>query len=169
MNCDDAFEYITDATRQHASELQWHLDMCPRCQRMKETLEPALSLLTAECHTTMTGDASPPHNSRLGRLFAGEDASFESRRIARKAAAKPQSIGRTVTQAESVWRRGAVVAFAGAAMLAAMLLMFSPGSDQHEGISPGVEMCLWQTREAAVEDSPRAILATCLSCHPTSP
>ncbi|MDA1016590.1 MAG: hypothetical protein O3A00_19305 [Planctomycetota bacterium] len=167
MNCDDAFEYITDPNRQQATELNWHLDMCPRCRRMKETLEPALSLLTAECSVT-TGDANRLQHARIGRLFAGDDVGFESRRLAETTAMARRIRQPTAARSDSSWRRRIAVAIVGSALFACMLLMISPGGDRDAGISPEIEMCLWQTREAAVENSPRAVLATCLSCHPAS-
>ncbi|WP_339729802.1 hypothetical protein [uncultured Gimesia sp.] len=42
MNCDEAFELMTHPTDHQCEELRWHLQMCPRCQQMKETLAPAL-------------------------------------------------------------------------------------------------------------------------------
>lgn len=42
MNCDEAFELITHPTDHNCDELQWHLQMCPRCRQMQETLAPAL-------------------------------------------------------------------------------------------------------------------------------
>lgn len=42
MNCDEAFELITHPTDYNCEELQWHLQLCPRCRQMQETLAPAL-------------------------------------------------------------------------------------------------------------------------------
>ncbi|WP_299459565.1 hypothetical protein [uncultured Gimesia sp.] len=42
MNCDEAFDLITHPTDHNCEELQWHLQLCPRCRQMKETLAPAL-------------------------------------------------------------------------------------------------------------------------------
>lgn len=42
MNCDEAFELMTHPTDHQCAELHWHLQMCPRCLQMKETLSPAL-------------------------------------------------------------------------------------------------------------------------------
>ena len=47
MNCDMAFEHLTDPNRRDRDELQRHLAACPRCRQMKETLEPAFDLLDA--------------------------------------------------------------------------------------------------------------------------
>ena len=44
MNCDEAFEYLTDSSLRDHQELRWHLELCPRCRQMKEILDPALEL-----------------------------------------------------------------------------------------------------------------------------
>ncbi len=46
MNCDDAFDALTDPTGADAAELAEHLAKCPRCRELKQVLEPALSLLS---------------------------------------------------------------------------------------------------------------------------
>ncbi len=45
MNCDEAFDLMTHPTEHHCEELLWHLELCPRCQQMQETLAPALDPL----------------------------------------------------------------------------------------------------------------------------
>ncbi|MFK7779303.1 MAG: hypothetical protein QM501_14450 [Gimesia sp.] len=42
MNCDEAFDLMTHPTDHSSEDLAWHLQLCPRCQQMKETLAPAL-------------------------------------------------------------------------------------------------------------------------------
>jgi len=48
MNCDQAFERLTDPQLNGDSELQDHLDRCPRCRDMAEILEPALRFVTGD-------------------------------------------------------------------------------------------------------------------------
>ena len=43
MNCDQAFEYLTDRSRCDSPELHAHWAICPRCRQMRETLSPALA------------------------------------------------------------------------------------------------------------------------------
>ncbi len=45
MNCDRAFDLITSPADRADSELQRHLQGCPRCRDLAEMLEPALHLL----------------------------------------------------------------------------------------------------------------------------
>jgi len=45
MNCDQAFDLMTHPIDHNSEDLVWHLQFCPRCQQMKETLAPALEPL----------------------------------------------------------------------------------------------------------------------------
>lgn len=45
MNCDTAFELMTDAGGCQSAALAQHLGGCPRCRQMQETLAPALGFL----------------------------------------------------------------------------------------------------------------------------
>lgn len=42
MDCDEAFQLMTDPRGAQSPALQWHLQGCPRCRQMLETLAPAL-------------------------------------------------------------------------------------------------------------------------------
>jgi hypothetical protein len=44
MNCDQAFDALTDTKRRGSDALTEHLDHCPRCRDMAEMLDPALDL-----------------------------------------------------------------------------------------------------------------------------
>ncbi|MHC4876587.1 MAG: hypothetical protein ACYTGL_08815 [Planctomycetota bacterium] len=44
MNCDHAFECLTDPARRESQALAIHLESCPRCRDMADTLSPALDL-----------------------------------------------------------------------------------------------------------------------------
>jgi hypothetical protein len=57
MNCDTAFDLMTDAEGSRSVALARHLDECPRCRQMQATLSPALDFLVA---TPPAGDAHEP-------------------------------------------------------------------------------------------------------------
>ncbi|HVV98857.1 MAG TPA: hypothetical protein VHB77_00885 [Planctomycetaceae bacterium] len=48
MNCDQAFEHLTDPDLADSVELRQHLVGCPRCRDMQETLAPALALFARD-------------------------------------------------------------------------------------------------------------------------
>ena len=45
MNCDTAFDLMTDAGGCQSAALALHLRGCPRCRQMQETLAPALGFV----------------------------------------------------------------------------------------------------------------------------
>ena len=46
MNCDTAFDLMTNPEAARSSALARHLEQCPRCRQMQDTLAPALGLLS---------------------------------------------------------------------------------------------------------------------------
>ena len=63
MNCDLAFDCLTDPARRDSGELNDHLAQCPRCRDMAEALEPAIDLLS---------EVSSPETASLdGASFEG--------------------------------------------------------------------------------------------------
>lgn len=65
MNCDEAFDLITHPTDHNCEELQWHLELCPRCRQMKETLAPALDTF----HQILDDNLDDGDLSELGSDF----------------------------------------------------------------------------------------------------
>ncbi len=70
MNCDQAFELLTDPDNQAAAgwELDQHLASCPRCRSMSETLMPALTHLRTAATNLATAEelqwaSAPPWRS----------------------------------------------------------------------------------------------------------
>jgi hypothetical protein len=57
MNCDQAFECLTDPETGGDSALQDHLEHCPRCRDMAEILEPALRYVTGDAAQTWSTSA----------------------------------------------------------------------------------------------------------------
>lgn len=161
MNCDDAFEYMTDVTRQDAGDLQWHLDMCPRCRRMKETLEPALSLLTMDPPEMPPSHEPVPPMSRVDELLGAQ--------ANRRRQAEPKSARAHVPYPvhTSGFRRFAAVAVAALTILAGVLLMSSPGqSSGANSVDSLGDICMWKQRDVETEaSSPMAVVASCLDCH----
>jgi hypothetical protein len=60
MNCDDAFDALTDSAGHESPELTRHLSICPRCRDLQQVLEPAISLLRRAPAVEMPG--APPSN-----------------------------------------------------------------------------------------------------------
>jgi hypothetical protein len=64
MNCDDAFDALTDPVSANAVELAEHLEKCPRCRELKQVLEPALSLLCGDLPAEPAMPATLPNEAR---------------------------------------------------------------------------------------------------------
>jgi hypothetical protein len=74
MNCDDAFDALTDPEGADAAELVEHLAKCPRCRELKQVLEPALSLLCGDLPAERAMLAAAPNEGR------GNDPAIPSRK-----------------------------------------------------------------------------------------
>src|SRR5262245_54873755 len=86
MNCDTAFDLMTDAEGSRSVALARHLDECPRCRQMQATLSPALDFLVA---TPPAGDAhepAAPHSVTGSRGRRQPIVTAEALRIAQETA-----------------------------------------------------------------------------------
>ncbi len=61
MNCDQAFDALTDNNLRNSDTLIQHLDSCPRCRDMADMLDPALNLFddVLEASGEFEGSAQP--------------------------------------------------------------------------------------------------------------
>jgi len=91
MNCDEAFDALTDPVSADAAELAKHLLKCPRCRELKQVLEPALSLLCGELPAEPAMPGALPSEGR-GNDHAGSSQrsflSVEAIGVAEAAAAR---------------------------------------------------------------------------------
>src|SRR5262245_61246657 len=69
MNCDTAFDLMTDAEGSRSLALARHFDECPRCRQMQATLSPALDFLVETRPADGARDHSVAHSAtaRAGR------------------------------------------------------------------------------------------------------
>lgn len=156
MNCDQAFDCLTDPRRRETPELGRHLDQCPRCRTMRDTLEPALDLFDDLAVEPDLSAYAP------GGLNA---AAPETLQLAEQTAARLSATGRQRPSARGSWRPG--LRYAAALLFGAgvALAIQSPVNEDVE--HPGAGGCLWLNRSAADELNPtsRAVTAQCMSCH----
>ncbi len=90
MNCDDAFDALTDPMSADAAELAEHLAKCPRCRVLKQVLEPALSLLCGDLPAEPAMPVTFPHEDRVTDAVAPRKSflSVEAIGVAEAAAAR---------------------------------------------------------------------------------
>lgn len=168
MNCETAFEYLTDSVLNNSPELQQHLAECPRCREMEEVLSPALSWMTEatrEDNAVRSPQPSAPFLTAetvavADRLAAQLAQDQETRRALLPATLQRPFAGRSW----SGWRAGGVVA----------ILMLAGFGGWFLGANWGPEtpstsaVCLWTNREwaaASVDQTAKSITMSCLTCH----
>lgn len=170
MNCDTAFDLMTDPHGSRSASLAEHFETCTRCRQMQETLAPALDFLMQ--------DESPPSHGATARDVCGSQEesrqpliTIDAVRIAQQAA------GRLAAQADlpRVRRQrlaGHALRYAGvfaAGLLVALVL--APNRQVKQSIPAGD--CTRQ--EAASGSSGRSpdviqVLArSCALCHAPVP
>jgi len=165
MNCDTAFDLLTDEHGSRSSALAQHFETCARCRRMQETLAPALEFLTQK-------EPSQQFAAGLREGETGEQGrrqpfvTVESFRIAEQAA------GRLARHDD--WPRAGRLRLVGqltryAAVFAAGILLAVALVPDHSHTPTIPAGC---TRQAAAENSParsadaiRALVQSCAVCH----
>jgi hypothetical protein len=156
MNCDEAFDALTDPRRPDDRELQRHLELCPRCRQMQSVLEPALALFDDPADdSTWTVESAPFLSADAVRL--AERRAVELRRQA--------GAGRFT-------RTGIVAVVAGAAALFLLSLLTAfgigvPGDASRNSSPNGAATCLWVARNDADQQttSSRVVVLSCVACH----
>jgi hypothetical protein len=170
MNCDLAFELMTDAHGFESRALHEHLGQCPRCRQMQGTLAPALEWLADRV------SADEPALSPQGRAEvesptrATAAATAESVDVALSAAESLSE--RTMPSRERIRRKVAVaIRYASACALGACLAIWvmiprtpAPGDVR------GVAVCRRdEARGSSATSRPAAeiesLVASCVACH----
>src|SRR5258708_1695928 len=166
MNCDTAFDLMTDAHGSRSGVLAQHFESCPRCRQMQATLAPALDFLTPDepLHDFSAGAGDSATSDAGGRQpFVAVD----SVRIAQQAASRllaQADLPRVRRQrlAGQLARYAAVFA---AGLLLALVLV--PDRNQEKANPAG--QC---TRQAAASEASgrsaaaiQALAQSCAVCH----
>jgi hypothetical protein len=156
MNCDDAFELLTDSVGRSDAALERHLAGCARCRAMSETLSPALGLMQ--------------------RVATSDSVSASTTKVATKAARRlsQQSRPSVLPSHQGVGRRTVLALAASFGMAACAFAVFTVDHLNHSGgIAPGEHVCLWKFQGGSSGGKSAAMVtAACASCHlqlPTSP
>jgi mono/diheme cytochrome c family protein len=165
MNCDTAFDLMTDAAGSRSGALAQHFETCTRCRQMQETLAPALEfLMQDEPSYDFSSSSRDSATSDAGSLQPF--VTVDSIKIAQQAA------NRLTAQADlpRVRRQrlaGQLTRYA-AAFAAGLLLAFVLFSDRNAEKLVPVGEC---TRQAAAASSRRsaeaieALAQSCAVCH----
>jgi hypothetical protein len=182
MNCDEAFDALTDPTESNHSALKWHLEFCRRCREMQEVLAPALAMFSGE--TCGSGDS---HSTSLRRMESATEAGSRIRDVetSDRPRSKPFLTPDAVRVAEETARtlhplrkRGAIRwIMASMVCLMTVLGVFfamnsaDPGTSRGSNSTMLADHCLWTERDAAQTQTPaekassRWVVLSCVACH----
>jgi len=160
MNCDTAFDLMTDARGFRSTALLEHLECCPRCRQMQATLSPALEFLADHRHDDCLPQATA---GQTGRTLS---STVEGVKVAQQAAQdlamrNEQPAARLTRLAGRSLRYAAV--FAAGAALAFSLLPARERPELRSGACTRGE-ALGSDPDRSAEKT-RALLASCLACH----
>lgn len=194
MNCDEAFELITHPTDHQCEELQWHLQLCPRCRQMQETLAPALSSFHQILDESSETDESTDHYSEMqqtadqGELPAFPAAgkpflSAETVRMAEQAATRlttETNVNRKAGSPAPLKSNHKRLMNAALILMAGILMGWGISLDVPEKSVPGAasvpqgqQSCLWIARREELarhsarmeKSSVNSVVLSCVACH----
>src|SRR5262245_56858737 len=152
MNCDQAFDCLTDPVRRHSPQLEEHLAHCERCRQMQDTLEPALDLfdeLVPEPDVSSRGGAA---------TIAPESVRVAEQASARLLAAGPKPPARY---------RSPIVRYAAAARVGAFLMGLMGSMNNAVAPVENSSPCVFQSRNINRQayPTPNAVVRQCMVCH----
>jgi hypothetical protein len=155
MNCDHAFDLMTDPVLDDCAQLHAHLEACPRCRQMYETLSPALGLFGSS--GTARENASADALTAVGSVEIAE-------RVAVRLAREPQLIRTAPSRVHRPLQALACLLAGGLVLIAAIGL-----SVPHSAApaAPSVNgQCTWLHREVVpANQRAEAVVLSCVACH----
>ncbi len=192
MNCDEAFDALTDPEQASNPALEWHLEFCSRCREMQNVLAPALGLL-AEGSQSREKDSDPGIGSqtsnRVSQFLEDSCASGTCQPSGQNTTTAPFLSPEAVQVAEqtarslhsprrapaSFWLRFAMAS--ALCLTAAFGVSFALAPSEPASPRPQSEplrladQCLWTEHEPvpkpapAKPDSARWVVLSCVACH----
>lgn len=175
MNCDTAFDLMTDSQGAASKALQQHLGECPRCRAMQETMSPALAgmqIVRQPESESSSGEFDPPWRRSEGALptFATREAIAIAEQAAaalgtRSTIALPENARRV--RALRLARSAALIVFGGLVTLAVVPSLRSNAPPVQKSAcrrSEGASIPAGGRTAAEIQ----ALIAACASCHGAS-
>lgn len=180
MNCDQAFDYLTDPEplqRTHP-DLLAHLQHCTRCRQMRQVLAPALDTLLDPAKSsegTESGREGQPSVTLKGPAinadWLGLPPDRDSVRAARRAA-RHLMPGTAASVESRIWVK--TLRYAAVFLLGILLATaFSGTASETDTVAAGMGPlsatgCYWRHPELAPDGGPEArsqIVLSCVACH----
>ncbi|GAB4152526.1 MAG: hypothetical protein Tsb009_28490 [Planctomycetaceae bacterium] len=184
MNCDQAFDAMTNATGSENAELQYHLEGCPRCREMREVLAPALDLFASSGSHTADPDWSTSGATSFSQpMFLSKDAIRIANEAAKDCAMESYAPPRHVAlpKERSPRRQTGLRYLVGLCLIAVSVGLGAWGwaSSKNAATQPTAFQageCLWTARQSAeakpaqdAESNSQQIVLSCVACHLKTP
>ncbi|RPI89898.1 MAG: hypothetical protein EHM42_02235 [Planctomycetaceae bacterium] len=165
MNCDEAFELLTDAAAGSETDLARHLAACPRCRQMCEVLAPAIALFAPpgrEANESRPARRRPMNWSEL----AATEAAISAANLCQTPSGKYAPLWRRAAP----WLRTAALVALGATATLAWTTVRAQRPDQNRGAGRDAAICSRPLAARIVNAggaTPQAIqlAASCVACH----
>lgn len=164
MNCDKAFDLLTEPAAAASAALSAHLARCPRCRQMQQTLSPALEWLQTRATEPLGDGPAWNHGSPLLTAEAVQIAAEVARALPQSSQARYDALRRALGLA--------LVALFGMA-----LGIFVVGKRDDAGNQAGAATailpaaaatCLWARHDRAsalAETAAQSVVDSCIACH----
>lgn len=174
MNCDQAFDELTNPARRNSADLQRHLAACPRCRQMQDVLAPAIDLLApGETEPADAAGGGLPADAAGGGLPThAASATAESILLAERTAAE---LARTKPAVSPVRRfvssafvRYAAVFLLGVGFTFAATSIGDRPSPASDAVGNAAD-CLWvqhtEQNDQRFQAGAPVVVASCVGCH----
>lgn len=148
MNCDQAFDQMTQLGGSADPALESHLASCRRCREMQETLSPAIGLFEADARVHA-------HEPWRNAAESNTDLATQTARRLTETATRRPKLGIVLGYAASV--------FLGAGLVWGTLLMSRDGKSASAGWSR--EDCRYIADNRPATISATMLMQNCIACH----
>lgn len=149
IDCDQAFDCMTDRTRRESPELCGHLETCPRCRQMAETLAPAIDLFAGPVPPWMQAEPVTTATAPSGTAV----------RVARQSARRLSTWSRIP---RSGWGSHLFAGVVGAAAGFVAMAFVPPPNAAPARVPP---ICTWKDRGTAPARDAQTLTRSCVLCH----
>lgn len=163
MNCDTAFDLMTDPQGFRSGALASHLYDCPRCRQMQATLAPALDFLAEARDEGFSAVSAAPFIESLAE--SGTQVGSEALQVAERTA---QQLSSRVQRPAFLWKQATARGLRYAAVFAAGLALAFAFWPQQRGAGRLDGRCRRDALQTISDRSPeqlQALLLSCAACH----
>ncbi len=153
MNCDQAFDVMTSSRRSSDGGLHAHLDGCRRCREMRETLEPALEMFSAE----------PSFSPQLAPWEVGPEGNDIATQAARRLTSTETDASAPKSSLTGLWGYAATVVL-GAGLVWCTIIRH-PSTTAVPTVHRAETKCLYLAESRPRGLTGQQMTQSCLACH----